>query len=153
MEPNIKTVYLSTIFDPDLFQRTVPKTIEAARRLKEEHNYDTIVFSGTSGDAMGFILGYSLHMPILCVRRGELSHYWGYRHTLLEGNFGVGRYLIVDDFISGGDTVNRIIDTVSKENPNAECVAMLMYAENGDKTHQHPKWNKPVNVISSKPLV
>ena len=150
----VKTVYLKSIFDPELFQKTVSSTIAMAEKIKAEHDFDTIVFSGVSGSAMAFILGHALKVPILCVRKAsDGSHFADYsKGSPLEGNIGVYRYLIVDDFISTGRTANYIIDAVSENNPQAECVAMLMYTEGYNKTHQHPPWQKPIDVISSKPM-
>ena len=126
----ISTAYLRTIFYPDVFPRTIEKTLGAARMLKEEYGYDTIAFCGMSGAAMAFILAYELEVHLLCVRKGtDDSHFHDVsRGRMLEGNVDTKKYLIVDDFISSGRTVNYIMDSIQANSSHAECVAMLMYA-------------------------
>ncbi len=129
----ISTSYLSTIFYPETFPKTIRACLDVAKRLKDERGFDTIAFCGMSGAAMSFILAHEMNLPLLCVRKkGESSHYVnGYDDRMLEGNLTTEKYLLVDDFISSGKTVNYILDTIKKDIPNAKCVAMLMYAGYG----------------------
>ncbi len=151
----IRTLYLTPVFDPKMFPRTVNQTVAEAERLKAAHDFDTIAFCGMSGAAMAFLLSHQLRVPLLCVRKkNESSHYRSQMSsTLIEGNLDCQRYLLLDDFISSGDTVNHIIDSISKEVPGAKCVAMLMYAAYDNSTYQHPSWptNQWVSVVSSRP--
>lgn len=130
----ISTSYLSTIFYPENFKKSVQASLDEARRIKAERGFDTIAFSGTSGAAMAFILARELDVPLLCVRKkGESSHYVnGYEERILEGNLGAEKVLFVDDFISSGTTVNYMLDMIKRNAPNAECIGMLMYAGYGD---------------------
>ena len=150
---DIRTVYLRHVYEPELFPRTVEKAIAKAEQLKKELKFDTIAFSGMSGAAMAFILGHWLDLPLLCIRKKEeTSHFRSSRPSCLcEGNLSAKRYLIVDDFISSGSTVNFMIETIAHEMPYAECSGMLMYAGNGDSTHQHPRLGHAVRVISARP--
>lgn len=150
---DIRSSYMNAIFYPDRFNMTVDKTVKAAELLRAEHGFDTIAFSGVSGSAMGFLLGHWLNLPLLCVRkRKDGSHFQGFEDDkVLEGNLETRRYLIVDDFIASGKTVNYIIDSISNQIPRAKCVAMLMYIGMRDKEHKHPNWDEPIKVISSKP--
>lgn len=130
----ISSSYLGAVFDPERLPRTIEKTLEAAKALWEKHGYDTIAFSGMSGAAIAFILSHQMRIPILCVRKsGDSSHFVN-PNRLLEGNLGVRKYLIVDDFISSGRTVKYIMDTISNEVYDAKCVAMLMYSANWDSS-------------------
>ena len=153
--PRIRTLYLTPVFDPDMFHRTVSQTVAEAKRLQASHNFDTIAFCGMSGAAMAFLLAHQLKLPLLCVRKkNESSHYRSQMgSTLMEGNLDCQRYLLLDDFISSGDTVNYIIESINKEIPQAKCVAMLMYAAYSDSTYQHSSWpaNESINVVSSRP--
>lgn len=151
----IKTLYLTPVFDPDMFHRTVSQTVTEAKRLKDKHNFDTIAFCGMSGAAMAFLLAHQLRLPLLCVRKkNESSHYRSQMpSTLMEGNLDCQRYLLLDDFISSGATVNYVVESIADELPNAKCVAMLMYAAYGDSTYRHSSWslNDSINVVSSRP--
>ena len=149
----ISTVYLKHVYEPKLFPKMVEKAITKAEQLNKELKFDTIAFCGMSGAAAAFILGHWMDIPLLCVRKKEEnSHFRNSRpSSVCEGNIGTRRYLIVDDFISSGATVNYMIENIGKEMPNAECVGMLMYAGYSDSSHKHPNWNHSVRVISARP--
>lgn len=144
MAQGIVTDYLCDVFSPSLFQTLVEETIRKAREIREDDAFDTIAFSGTSGCALGFILGHALDVPIICIRRhGEESHYHAWReenNRAFEGNSDTKRYLIVDDFIASGNTVNRIMDIIRYNcGLDAKCVAMLMYRQAPKVKVFHPR--------------
>ena len=149
----MQTSYLQHVFDPELFQRSVDKTLAAAERLKRSEGYDTIVFSGMSGAAMAFMLSHWMNVPLLCVRKREdTSHYVKQSRRYLEGNADdVRKYMIIDDFISSGATVQYMIDTIKEKNWNAECACMLMYASYSDREWTHPVTRKIYQVTASSP--
>lgn len=149
----IQTWYLRHVFNPELFQQAVDRSIAAAEALKKETDFDTIAFSGMSGAAMAFILSHWMNVPLLCVRkRNEQSHYVQQSGKILEGNVkNARRYLIVDDFISSGATVNHIVESIQVSNLTAKCVGMLMYASYRDDDFKHASWDYSVKVISARP--
>lgn len=149
----MQTSYLQHVFDQSIFCRAVDKTIHAAEALKKKTAFDTIAFSGMSGAAMAFLLSHWMNVPLLCVRkRGDSSHYIKSRNKYLEGNaVDVRKYLIVDDFISSGATVQYMIDTIKSENSSAECVGMLMYASYSDRSWTHPVTRKVYEATASSP--
>ena len=157
MSQIIRTTYMGQVYNPVEFEETVNKSIATADKLKEQFGFDTIAFSGMSGAAMAYILAHWMDMPLLCVRRKEDgSHRRSLLpNQLLEGNFGVRKYLIVDDFIDTGSTVNYIIESIAREIPTAKCVSMLMYAGSGTVpyNYKHTTWTEPVKVVSSKPTI
>lgn len=150
---DIRTVYLKHVFEPELFPKMVEKSITKAEQLKSELKFDTLAFSGMSGAAIAFILSHWLNIPLLCIRKKEEnSHFRSSRPSCVcEGNLDAKRYLIVDDFISSGNTVNYIIESLAEEIPRAQCVGMLMYAGYSDSAHKHPDWDHSVRVISARP--
>ncbi len=150
---NIRTVYLKSVFEPALFQETFDKTVTAARVLRTEVEFDTLAFCGMSGAAMAFVLGLTMNLPTLCVRKErDNAHYRRYKSSPLEGNVGVRRYLIVDDFISSGSTVNYIIRCINSELPSADCAAILLYAEpSRSYGHPHPEEDRSIRIVSSRP--
>jgi adenine/guanine phosphoribosyltransferase-like PRPP-binding protein len=149
----VQTNYLQHVFEPDLFQRSVNKTVTTAERIRKDTGYDTIVFSGMSGAAMAFMLAHWMNMPLLCVRkRNDSSHFVSQTRKYLEGNaHDVRKYLIVDDFISSGATVQYIMDTIRETNVSAECVSLLMYAGYSNREWIHPVTRKMYQVTTSNP--
>ncbi len=127
--PDIKTHYLKEVFDMRYWPKTMKNAEMEARVLKMEHNFDTIVFSGISGAALGFSLSHLLDIPALLVRKPkENSHYMNEGGGFLEGHLNTNRYLIVDDMICSGNTMNHIIGSIYENNPLAQCVCIMLYA-------------------------
>lgn len=149
----MQTNYLQHVFDQDLFQKSVSKSITIAERLKKEEGFDTIAFSGMSGAAMAFLLSHWMNVPLLCVRKKtDTSHFVSSSRKFLEGNArDVQKYLIVDDFISSGATVQYIIDTIQENKYDAKCVGMLMYAAYSNRDWIHPITRKTYQVTTSSP--
>lgn len=141
----ILTDYLENIFVPELFQQLVPRAIQKARSIHVEHPYDAIAFTGTSGCSIGFILGYTLNIPIICIRKPDQeSHYksWSCEEIRsFEGFNAPQRYLIVDDGICSGKTVERIMTAINNSCGKCRCVAMLMFNSNSYWINNiyHPK--------------
>ncbi len=61
---------------------------------------------------------------LLAVRKEE-----EHRHSvnIVEGDLNARRYVILDDLISMGTTVNAILDEVKAVAPNAGCIGVLRY--------------------------
>src|ERR1700687_3117266 len=64
-----------------------------------------------------------LNKTLIVVRKGEKAH----SSYEVEGDHGAKRYLILDDFIDGGDTVRAIIEHIFEANQNARCVGFIAY--------------------------
>lgn len=82
--------------------------------------YDAIAVSGNSGSIMAGILSINLDKPIIVVRKGESCH--GEQVELPSLNWdGTNfteqprRYIIVDDGISSGATIQRILSNIGTE--------------------------------------
>ena len=90
----------------------------AVRRLKTV-KFDTIVFRGFSGAIVGPVVALRLRKPWALVRKpGDSSHSDRY----VEGDVS-GDYVIIDDFVSTGDTVKHIISKC----PDGRCVGVYFY--------------------------
>lgn len=81
--------------------------IAAFGRLREKVDIQAIAYTGSSGAAIAFPLAIAYELPIIYVRKeGEKSH-----GGEVECNFTdeIENYVIVDDFIATGKTVQTII--------------------------------------------
>lgn len=87
----------------------------AAERIAKKYHdgeFDAIAFTGSSGCAIGFYAGVQHGIPLLYVRKGsERSHG---RKVECNTRNPIKRYLIVDDFVSSGDTVKKIVASIKK---------------------------------------
>ena len=146
------TSYLHPVFGRDMLRKTADRTYKAAKKLCKQYPFDTIAFCGISGSAMAFILAYQMKLELLAVRKPtENSHYLREMGgTLLEGNTDTERYLIVDDFMCSGDTINFMLKTIHENRPTSQCVALLMYNAMRIGSHKHPITEQSIPFIGTK---
>lgn len=106
--------------------------------IMRQANADAIIVQGKSGIALAFATLMLIDFPIIVVRkRNESTH-----GSPIEGTEGVDvqRYLILDDFISSGNTVRRIVEqlrenSIYTSNGSAECVGVVEYKAGCDEIH------------------
>lgn len=142
----IRTSYLERVLDPDQFQLTVDRMLEKTREVYNHTPFDVIAFSGASGAAIAFIIGFMMNFPLVMVRRRhDGSHHVGDRTVTdeeyrilnkgtklryMEGETDFERFLIVDDQIDTGSTIELITGTIKEHNPSAKCVGTILYGWN-----------------------
>lgn len=101
--------------------------LASLEKLLKHKEFDSVVFTGLSGAMVAPILAYRLDKHLVGVRKpNDGSH----SVDSIEKAFGekIGRYIIVDDFICSGTTVQRVLDTIKREDEEAECVAIVAYS-------------------------
>lgn len=93
----------------EYYRETVDATIRAIHEIRKTLRIDALAFRGTSGCAVGFPAALATGMPMLHVRKGH-SHC----SVLVEGHVGptIRSYLIIDDFVSSGETITKIRDQI-----------------------------------------
>jgi adenine/guanine phosphoribosyltransferase-like PRPP-binding protein len=98
-------------------------TTTTLRSIKDE--FDLIVFSGYSGALIAPTAALRVKKPMGFVRKpGEASH--GVPIEITDESCGNGRYVIVDDFISTGETVKRLIKSLTDWNCKMRCVGIVL---------------------------
>ena len=105
---------------------------KAIKELMERTGADCVVVHGNSGVSCGFAALMYENFPLILLRKdNDNSH-----GSPMEGPNGhnVLKYLILDDFISTGATMERIkgkINTLSDQSgagwPTPECVGIVLY--------------------------
>lgn len=149
----MQTNYLQHVFDQKIFQKAVDKTLLSAEAIRKRTGFDTIAFTGMSGAAMAFLLSHWMNVPLICVRKkNDNSHFVTQTSKILEGNVAdVRKYLIVDDFIASGHTIQYVIDSIQTSNLSAECVGILMYASYSDRNWTHPVTRQVYDATACSP--
>lgn len=105
---------------PARFANLVKRVVRNVRKLKRKLPFEAIAFSGTSGAALAYPLSVALKIPVICVRKpNERSHGQDVEGPVMQ----LGRYLIVDDFVSTGKTVRH----VAKRLRGATLVGVAVY--------------------------
>ena len=108
-------MYNDKFHTPEDFAEIINKAAKDLKKVK----FDIIVFRGFSGAIVGSALALQLRKPWALVRKpGDSTH----SGRLVEGDVE-GDYIIVDDFIDSGVTVNEIIDVCRKGN----CIGVYLY--------------------------
>lgn len=94
-------------------------------KLSMKHvEYDTIIGTGLSGALVVPRLAEHLDVNWAVVRKdNDGSHSW----SKIEGAIGE-RWVFVDDFIETGDTISRVVRTVTKELHKAGCASEFVGA-------------------------
>lgn len=129
--------HTSKVFNPGTFPDLVESVSLRLLRLLDRVRFDAIAGSGNSGLLLLGAVSYRLGVPLIAVRRGvETTHdsrlvngfFGGYERSGDDGpKPGSWRYLIIDDLIDTGKTMNRIINSIHVEEPHAVPVGILTY--------------------------
>jgi len=110
--------YLSPLIRTANLKKTVAKAV----RILKQYDFDSVAFRGLSGALIAPILAVKLDKHLIAVRKSDKVCHSIHR---VEGNAGSQRYIIVDDFVSTGETVQNILEAVKPFAPYAVCLGVL----------------------------
>ena len=108
--------------------------IDGAPRL----TFDSIACSGISGLLFAPPVARKLKKSLIIVRKRKGEH----SHTMVEGDRNAKRYIVLDDLICSGTTLERIASEIAKEIPGARCAGFLGYSRlvADDETRRADAW-------------
>jgi hypoxanthine phosphoribosyltransferase len=115
--------HLRQVLTPEWCKREIMNAVDVLRDFRED--FDTIAISGLSGLLYGAPLAYLLNKPLMVVRKKQDVTTHGAKR--LEGNYGLRRYLVVDDTICTGDTLRYIVENIGNSIPEARCVGLYTF--------------------------
>jgi len=125
--------YLQPIVDPKKFKTLVRESRLMLTKIKRRTPFDVMVCRGLSGSSVAFALSYLTGIPVIYVRKpGATTH-----GTPIEVdhkiNFSANhpiRYLIVDDLISSGDTMQSIYNDMNNHIGENKilCVGIFLHS-------------------------
>ncbi len=121
---------------PGVFQKIVSNVC----KILTDIDFNVVVFRGFSGAVIGPTVAMKLNKRWALIRKStDKTHSW----KTIEGKIW-GNYVIIDDFINTGVTINSIIEQVKALNGNfPTCVGVVLY---------EPEW-KPENRDFFKQLI
>jgi len=100
--------------------------IRLAIRALKHWKFDTIAFRGISGALLSAPIALALNKNMIIVRKpSDSSHSVTQYHHKVEGNANARSYIIVDDFVSSGTTMETIQEEVKKFAPKAKFIGLL----------------------------
>lgn len=103
--------YIRTGFDKAHIKRVV-SSFSNILRDNVFGEFDGIVCRGTSGLIIAPLLAYEFDKKLLVTRkRGDNSH----ANAVIEGAADIEKFIIVDDFVSTGNTLKAILNSFEEE--------------------------------------
>lgn len=126
----------------------------AIEELRSQTGSTSVVVHGNSGVSCGFaaLMASAEDFNLVLLRKdNDNSH-----GASIEGPYGhrLDKYLILDDFISSGATMNRIRDKIntlhaqgSSSSPRPECVGIVLYDRHNKLSFKF-KYGPSVPVLS-----
>jgi len=129
----IKSMYLGKLFKSE--ERN--KIIDRVSRHINELNlcFDTVVFTGNSGSLIVPEIAIKLNKPFTLVRKEKNSH----SCLDIEGYWNFFKYLIIDDCVESGKTIERIVNI---ENKNMNFTSKLI----GIYTYNQHIWPHSIEI-------
>lgn len=128
---HIQTSYHRNIFNQENFARTVKRTVKELDFLKHQCELDAIVFRGVSGSAVAYPAAFFLGLNLIHIRKEDDDTHSRYA---VEGLMGAEHVVIVDDFVSTGQTLKTICAELQStfrchgyRNPTVEAVLLYKH--------------------------
>lgn len=138
--------YSRAIFDARAFSVVVDVTAEFLGELIKTKPFQAIAALGNSGVVLAGAVGYKLGIPLLIVRKNlENTH----DSRWCNGYFGCDHYVIVDDLISSGATVDNTINRIErqarhfyedygyKDKSVPRCAGVVLYDSDRTQSYWH----------------
>ncbi len=125
----IQSDYLYDVLEsPTDKKRRIVQKLRDIENVYESLRFEAIAFRGMSGALMAPLVAEAMNKKLILVRKDrkiERTH----SHAKVEGvKIPIGtRYIILDDFVSSGETVEIIIAALHKEAPSLVPVGVFEY--------------------------
>ena len=119
-KPRIIHDYSADFLTPAKLRTAVQKCVRIIRKRKLK--FDAIAFRGLSGAVVAPMVALALKKTMIAVRKSN-SH-----GIKVCGDLGAQSYLIIDDFISSGVTIRKIVTGIDRASLNEPaCVGIVLY--------------------------
>lgn len=110
---------------PDEFQATLERAFQALAPIA--NTFQAIAFTGNSGAMFGPALVLRLNKQMILVRKyGESSH----SSRSVEGVAEPCDYIFVDDLVSSGETISRVVETIESRRATSGSRLRAVYLYN-----------------------
>jgi orotate phosphoribosyltransferase len=125
--------WLKPIHDPRELRRVVNLIVAEIGRLNPPPRF--LAVRGTSGTAIGGAVSLVSDLPLVVVRKDEDDSH-AKHYGIVQGMHGTGGYyVIVDDLVDSGNTVQAIASAVKRDHESyadnalrTECIAVILYS-------------------------
>lgn len=121
--PEIHSSYLDRFLDT----MQLCEIIKLAVKKLHGKQFEAFAFRGMSGALLAPPLALKMKKTLIMVRKPGQCH----TDRTVEGDAAAERYIIVDDFVSTGETIRTIVEEVTKAFPRATCIGLLKLRDIG----------------------
>lgn len=124
--------YLTEIYDvPIKYRRLVKRISKRLITLRKKTKFEAIAFRGSSGAALAYPISVELGIPLIHIRKvDEDSH-----GQAVESSNNIKNYIIIDDVICSGSTMNAIIEAMKIQESRVDgifvtpkCIGIVLYS-------------------------
>lgn len=102
--------------------------------------FEAIAVRGFSGVIIASVVAAMLNKK-MCIIRKEGSH-----GREFEGYFGDYDYIIIDDFIDSGRTIEKIINKMKPQH-DGKCVGIFLYDQSKKSLREKKRWTPEIDEI------
>lgn len=118
----IVTSYLGDVIEVGKRAATITKLVHYIKQAG--FSFNAVAFCGMSGALIAPAIAEAFGVEMIMVRKRDRSH----SAYEVEGAMGSGRYIIVDDLISTGSTIEHIIERIKSFDNSAVCDGVVTYS-------------------------
>lgn len=160
-KPTIHSTYLHECLESRKLKRIITAVVKRLYPIR--HTFDSIAFRGASGALVAPAVAAKLGKHLLLVRKGEGSH----SYHQVEGNVATEKYIIIDDIVASGETVEAIVNAIQRRQeainllydqcgtgepvPNGKPVLVVCYLWYGWDDEWDYTGIGPIRTIGSRP--
>jgi orotate phosphoribosyltransferase len=134
---HVITSYLQSALCVEKLERTVDAVVE--KLLPHADKFDGIAFRGMSGALVAPMVAVKMKKKMLMVRKPDEKNH---SYMTVEGDFSTQKYIIVDDLVCSGDTIqatfNSIKSTFEGRAQEISCIGVICYQDNN--AHWYEKY-------------
>ena len=119
--------YLKPILDIDNFPNVVEHLGHQISKDYKDGKFDALIVTGLSGVILASAISYQYRIPLIVVRKGESTH-----SSLQVEGYNPNKHFRVaflDDFISSGKTLKRVLDLTENMLEIVQGYFYLEYSE------------------------
>lgn len=120
--------YFEDLMRTDRRNQFIKNAVSVLKKWKKKNHFDAIAFRGMSGAIIAPVIAYEMNLPVIVIRK-EYDDTHDFRRVFgfVEPRHHTVKYIIIDDFIETGNTVNEIVKGVSEAVKDSELVGIFLY--------------------------
>jgi len=132
----VETDYLGIALDYDSRKTTIQKLISSIKDSNVE--FDCVAFRGVSGALFGPVVADHFNKGMAIIRKDKSHSFCNVEYSIKSKSKNI-RYIIVDDFIETGTTINEIIKGMKGsigQICQVRCAGIFLYKKSSGRFNQ-----------------